>query len=133
VVTTRASTGPLDLPSVTTDPNETNWSRSPTRTYAVVPITPMVPVPSVPMIVIMIAPMILSAAFIMIAPMILVVIVAFRVALILLVLVMLTLLVLATVIIAFSSESRCGKHKSTCYRANEGEFANHLVFLCYWC
>jgi len=110
----------FDLPSVTADPNEANWSRLPTRTYAVVPITPMVPMPYVPMIVIVIVPMILSVALIMIAPMLLVVIVVFRVALILLVLVMLTLLVLVTVIIAFSSESRYGKHQRTCYRANEG-------------
>ena len=67
---------------------------------------------------------------IVIAPMILVMIVVFRVALILLVLVMLTLVVLVFVI-AFCCEGGYGKHQSTCYRANEGEFANHLVFLCY--
>jgi hypothetical protein len=91
----------FDLPSVTADPNEANWRRLPTRTYAVVPIAPTVPMPSVSMIVIVIAPMILGVPLIMIAPMILVMIVAFRVALILIVLVM--------VIVAFSSEGRYGK------------------------
>ncbi len=90
----------LTYPSVTTDPNEANWSRSPTRTYAVVPITPMVPVRSVPMIVIVITDMVMTV-MVVIAPMILVMIVAFRVALILIVLVM--------VIIAFPSEGRYGK------------------------
>ena len=81
----------------------------------------MVPVPSVPMIVIVITDMVITV-MVVIAPMILVMIVVFRIAL---------LLVLVMVIITFASESRCGKHESTCYRANEGEFANHLVFLCY--
>jgi hypothetical protein len=105
------------LRSVTADPNPTNWGPAPTWTYAVVPIAPVVPVPSVPIIVIA------SVVLIMIAPMILVMIVLFRVALILLILMM--------VIIAFASKSRYGKHQSTCYRANEGESANHLVFLCH--
>ena len=86
--------------SVTADPNEANGSWSPTRTYAVVPITPMVPVPSVPMIVIVITDMVMTV-MVVIAPMILVMIVAFRVALILIVLVM--------VIVAFSGEGRYGK------------------------
>jgi hypothetical protein len=90
----------FDLPSVTTDPNEANWGRLPTRTYAVIPITPMVPVPSVPVIVIVITDIVMTV-MVVIAPMFLVMIVAFRVALILIVLVM--------VIIAFSSEGRYGK------------------------
>ena len=90
----------FDLPSVTADPNEANWRRLPTRTYAVVPIAPTVPVPSVSMIVIVITDMVMTVV-VMIAPMILVMIVAFRVALILIVLVM--------VIVAFSSEGRYGK------------------------
>ena len=80
------------------------------------------PVPTVPVISIVIADMVVTV-MVVIAPMILVMIVVFRIALILLVLVM--------VIIAFASESRYGKHQSTCYRENEREFANHFVFLCY--
>ena len=90
----------FDLPSVTADPNEANWSRLPTRTYAVVPITPMVPVPSVAVISIVITDIVMTV-MVVIAPMILVMIVAFRVALILIVLVM--------VIVAFSGEGRYGK------------------------
>ena len=90
----------FDLPSVTADPNETNWGRLPTRTYAVVPIAPTVPVPTVPVISIVITYMIITV-MVVIAPMILVMIVAFRVALILIVLVM--------VIVAFSGEGPYGK------------------------
>ena len=90
----------FDLPSVTADPNEANWSRLPTRTYAVVPITPMVPVPSVAVISIVITDIVMTV-MVVIAPMILVMIVALRVALILIVLVM--------VIVAFSGEGRYGK------------------------
>jgi hypothetical protein len=106
--------------SVPANPNPADGGPSPTWTYAVVPPATVVPVPTVPMIIIMIAPMIVIVALIMIAPMILVMIVAFRVALILIV-----------VTVAFSSEGRYGKQQSTCYRADEREFANHLVFLCY--
>ena len=88
---------PLCLPSVTADPNEANWSRLPTRTYAVVPITPMVPVPTVVVISVVI-PDVVMTVMVVIAPMILVMIVAFRVA-----------LIVPIVITAFSSEGRYGK------------------------
>ena len=82
MVRLRSVTWIFDLPSVTADPNETNWGRLPTRTYAVIPITPMVPVPTVAVISVVIPYMVMTV-MVVIAPMILVMIVAFRVALIL--------------------------------------------------
>jgi hypothetical protein len=46
-------------------------------------------------------------------------------------LLLMTLLLVVTMIVIFS-EGRYRKRQSTCYRADEREFANHLVFLCYW-
>jgi len=127
----------FDLPSVTANPDKTNRCRLPTWTYAVVPIATVVPmgmIMVVVMIVVMVMIVIVRVMFmivIVIMPLIvtlLLIVIVLLMSLLLIVIVLLMTLLL-TVIVIFS-QGHYRKQQSTCYRADEREFANHLDSLC---
>ncbi|MGB6766788.1 MAG: hypothetical protein WBE50_01610 [Methyloceanibacter sp.] len=120
--------------SVTANPDKTNRCWLPTWTYAVVPITTVIPmgmIMVVVMIVVMVMIIIVRVMFmIVIVIMPLIVTLLLMTLLMIVTLLLMTLLLVVTVIVIFS-EGRYRKRQSTYYRADEREFANHLVSLCY--
>ena len=130
----------FDLRSVTANTDKTNRCRSPTWTYAVLPIVTVIPMGMIMamMIVVMIVVMIMIVRvmfmivivimplIVTLLPMTLLLIVILLMTLLLIVILLLALLLIVTVIVIFS-EAHYRKRQSTCYRADESEFANHLV------
>ena len=117
----------FDHCSVTTaNPNPANGGPLPTWAYAVLPIVtvPIMPMIMVVMIVVM---MVVMIVIVRVMFMIVIVIMPLIVTLLLMTLLLLTLLLIVTVIVIFS-EGRYRKRQSTCYLADESEFANHLGF-----
>ena len=125
--------------SVTANPDKTNRCWLPTWTYAVVPITTVIPMGMI-MVVVMIVVMVMIV-IVRVMFMIVIVIMPLIVTLLLMTLLLMTLLLTVTLllmtlllvvtVLVIFSEGRYRKRQSTYYRADEREFANHLVSLCY--
>lgn len=125
--------------SVTANPDKTNRCWLPTWTYAVVPIATVIPMGMI-MVVVMIVVMVMII-IVRVMFMIVIVIMPLIVTLLLMTLLLMTLLMIVTLllmtlllvvtVIVIFSEGRYRKRQSTYYRADEREFANHLVSLCY--
>jgi hypothetical protein len=129
----------FDHSSVTANPDETNWCRSPTWAHAVLPIVTVIPMGMIMVVVMIVVMMVVMIVIVRVMFMIVIVIMPLIVTLLLIVIVLLMSLLLIvivllmtlllTVIVIFS-QGHYRKQQSTCYRADEREFANHLVSLC---
>src|SRR6478609_2098169 len=128
----------FDHCSVTANPDKTNRRRSPTWAHAVLPIVTVIPMGMI-MVVMIVVMMVVMIVIVRVMFMIVIVIMPLIVTLLLIVIVLLMSLLLIvivllmtlllTVIVIFS-QGHYRKQQSTCYRADEREFANHLVSLC---